>query len=304
MYLNENKYDNFFQTYANKYNHDWLLLKAQVKQESAFIPNAVSSVGAQGLSQVMPKTWLEWEDESPGIQNQFKDFDPFNPEDSIRVQAAYMRWLEDRVTSLVNDNVIEWTLAAYNWGIGNVIKQIQSKHHFDLAVLPTETKIYVKKILIYYDEYLKKKTELINDINMEPMGPEIIPSSKKNQELKMERITSVGKINAKETTDLLYGVGKILSSIKKSLGDDGKITGGDAFNFADDIIPLVNGVVGADKIPAEFADGYDEIEKSEMGIKLHEALEGVDPKDMNAVDAILNVVYSVQNALIVTGIIK
>lgn len=140
--------------------------------------------------------------------------------------------------------------------------------------------------------------------DLQPKGLEPIPAKKPELKIKMERITSVGKIDAKETTELLYGVGKVLNSIKASLDDDGKITGSDAFNFADDIIPAVNGIIGIDKIPAEFADGYDELEKANMGEKLHEALSSVHSKDLEAVEAVLGVIYAVQNALIVTGIMK
>lgn len=168
MLANENKYDDFFQKYAKKYSHDWLLLKAQVKQESRFNPKAVSPVGAKGLSQFMPKTWLEWEDETPGIQNQFRDYNPFNPEDSIRVQAAYMNWLRKIISANTKENILEWTLAAYNWGIGNVKKEIKNKIHFDLAVFPTETKIYVKKILAYYDEYKKSMDANKDSLKVKP----------------------------------------------------------------------------------------------------------------------------------------
>lgn len=38
---------------------DWLSWKAQLYQESKLDPNAESSVGAQGLAQIMPKTWID-----------------------------------------------------------------------------------------------------------------------------------------------------------------------------------------------------------------------------------------------------
>jgi soluble lytic murein transglycosylase-like protein len=155
---NENLYDPIFKRYAQKYGHDWLLLKAQVKQESAFKPDAVSPVGAQGLSQFMPKTWLEWEDETPGVQDLKKDFDPFNPEDSIRVQAAYMNWLRQRILKQLGnaDQLIEWQLAAYNWGIGNVEKKMKDSKNYYLIerTLPLETKDYVRNILLYYRTYI------------------------------------------------------------------------------------------------------------------------------------------------------
>ncbi len=55
----EDRYDSLFQFYAGQKAIDWLLLKAQVKRESAFDPNARSPVGAVGLAQFMPATWDE-----------------------------------------------------------------------------------------------------------------------------------------------------------------------------------------------------------------------------------------------------
>lgn len=150
MLANENKYDELFKKYAKKYKLDWLLLKAQVKQESRFDPNAVSPAGAKGLSQFMDKTWLEWEDESPGIQNKFKDYDLFNPEDFIRAQAAYMAWLIKQFDGHINK-----ALAAYNWGIGNV-KKLLSISEFEavFAQMPKETRTYVSRINKYHKAYL------------------------------------------------------------------------------------------------------------------------------------------------------
>lgn len=152
---NENKYDDLFKKYAKKNDVDWLLLKAQVKQESRFNPSAVSPSGAKGLSQFMDKAWLEWEDETPGIQNKFKDYDPFNPEDSIRVQAAYMSWLIKQF-----NGHIKKALAAYNWGIGNV-KRLLSVSDFEIVLLqmPKETQKYLMKIDQYYKEYLQKNKD-------------------------------------------------------------------------------------------------------------------------------------------------
>ena len=62
------KYDGLFKKYGAANNIDWLLLKAQVKAESNFNPNAKSPVGALGLAQFMKATWLEWQDGTPGIQ--------------------------------------------------------------------------------------------------------------------------------------------------------------------------------------------------------------------------------------------
>lgn len=156
--VNENKYDDIFKKYGASNNFDWLLLKAQVKAESNFNPNAVSPVGAKGLSQFMTKTWLEWEDGSPGIQNQNRDFDPFNPDDSIRVQACYMNYLKKQMSKLMPNNsyIIEWSLSCYNYGIGLCTKLIKENNNFNeqKSKLPKETRDYVERIMKYYRTYI------------------------------------------------------------------------------------------------------------------------------------------------------
>ena len=50
------KYDAWIQEFSALYKLPWKLVKAQVWQESAFDPSAVSPCGAQGLLQLMPET--------------------------------------------------------------------------------------------------------------------------------------------------------------------------------------------------------------------------------------------------------
>lgn len=147
----EDRYDSLFQYYSEKEGFppgDWLYFKAQVKAESAFNPDAVSPVGARGLAQFMPYTWKEWQDGTPGIQTvveRMKLVDPRDPEDAIRTQIWYMKWLLARVTTWAS------AFAAYNWGIGNVLKVWQDPQW--RTRLPRETKDYLVRIEDYYKEY-------------------------------------------------------------------------------------------------------------------------------------------------------
>ncbi|MGJ9374390.1 transglycosylase SLT domain-containing protein [Nesterenkonia sp. CF4.4] len=89
------------------------VLAAQIDQESGWNPDAVSSVGAQGLTQFMPATW----DTHGG------GGDPFDPDDAIAAQGRYMGVLWDEVEPYAGDDErthIELTLAAYNAGPGAV----------------------------------------------------------------------------------------------------------------------------------------------------------------------------------------
>ena len=117
---------------AEKYGIDYGLLYAQVKKESAFDPIAVSACGARGLMQIMPDT---------GIKDLgMKEADFFDPAKNLDAGARYLkrqykavrRMIENMPPSSVNDCSADcyWrlALAAYNGGLGYVIKAINLCH--------------------------------------------------------------------------------------------------------------------------------------------------------------------------------
>ena len=69
------KYDALIKAAQSTYLNgvDWRLFKAQLAQESALNPIAVSYVGAQGIAQFMPRTWQEVKNdlEYPNIATPF-----------------------------------------------------------------------------------------------------------------------------------------------------------------------------------------------------------------------------------------
>lgn len=114
---------------ARKHSVDGLLLAALVEAESSFLPNAVSPVGAVGLTQVMPAT-AQWLGTPRG---QLKD-----PGANLDVGARYLSRLLERF-----DGDLELALAAYNAGPTNVARYG--------GVPPfRETRNYVKKVLSIY----------------------------------------------------------------------------------------------------------------------------------------------------------
>lgn len=144
-----------------------------------------------------------------------------------------------------------------------------------------------------------------NEINFEDIKPRPMETieSNLNKPKPMERIITMGKLSAKETTEMLVALGKLASSVKLSLAD-GKFQPSDAINFIDDFIPLVNALTGAGVIPAEFKDGYDPIEQDEMGSALAGALDGFEGNIPELAKAGLQVLFAVQNFLIAAGVIK
>ena len=111
-------YDEIFQQVAQKYGLDWRLMVEQCFRESRFDPLAVGAASDMGLMQIVPATWDEW-------ATKIGVYDPFDPESNITVAGAYLAWIRDQ---LAKAGRLEpyWMLAAYNWGIGNVLTLLKS----------------------------------------------------------------------------------------------------------------------------------------------------------------------------------
>jgi soluble lytic murein transglycosylase-like protein len=122
--------DSAIEQAAARHNVDPNLVRAVVKVESNFNPNAVSRKGAMGLMQLMPAT-----------ARQLKVSNPFDPEQNV---DAGVRHLKQLLESYNGD--IKLTLAAYNAGAGAVARSAGVPRY-------AETQNYVRRIThLYYGE--------------------------------------------------------------------------------------------------------------------------------------------------------
>jgi soluble lytic murein transglycosylase-like protein len=120
--------DNAIQQAAARHNVDPNLVRAVVKVESNFNPNAVSRKGAMGLMQLMPST-----------ARQLNVTNPFDPEQNV---DAGVRHLKQLLESYGGD--VTLTLAAYNAGAGAVARSSGVPRY-------AETQNYVRRITnLYY----------------------------------------------------------------------------------------------------------------------------------------------------------
>ena len=96
----ERKFDGLIVKYSEKYRVEPFLVKAIIRAESMFDPDAMSGAGAEGLMQLMPETGERF-----GVK------DLTDPEQNIKGGTAYIRWLLDYFKG---DSKL--AIAAYNCG--------------------------------------------------------------------------------------------------------------------------------------------------------------------------------------------
>jgi len=125
-----NRYDSYIAEAARKYDVPFSLIKAIIRVESDYDPNAVSHAGARGLMQIMPGTARDL-----GVT------DSFDPRENILGGVRYLKKLLTRFRGS-----IPLALAAYNAGPGRVgpLREVP-----DIE----ETQCFVRKVTDYFYSY-------------------------------------------------------------------------------------------------------------------------------------------------------
>jgi len=126
------RYDDLITEASKKHGVSFSLLKALIKIESDFNPQAISSAGAKGLMQIMPENIR-----ALNIK------DPFDPWENIMGGARYLKQLITRF-----NGKLPMALAAYNAG-PNVVDRYKRIPPFK------ETEDFVEKVMKYYSIFKK-----------------------------------------------------------------------------------------------------------------------------------------------------
>ncbi len=143
-------YSALVKKYAEENGVDPFLLFALIREESWFNNEAVSSSGALGLMQVMPKTASSVTNNHDINRNSM-----FDPELNISIGSKFFSDLLKRF-----DGNIIYAIASYNAGPNAVTKWVKERSAFDLDefvedIPYKETRDYVKKVFSSYKEYMR-----------------------------------------------------------------------------------------------------------------------------------------------------
>ncbi|MEE3451126.1 MAG: lytic transglycosylase domain-containing protein [Acutalibacteraceae bacterium] len=149
------KYESYVEKYSKEFDVDKCLVYSIIKNESNFDPDAVSSVGAIGLMQLMPETFT-W------LQNYRTDFMPdklmdsnklYDPKVNIEYGVYLLRYLLE-----FYDGNTSLAVCAYNAGTGAVDNwlaegTISSDNVLAENVPYPETSNYLEKVISSIDKY-------------------------------------------------------------------------------------------------------------------------------------------------------
>src|SRR5690349_1648425 len=145
------RHEDIIRQQAHDKGLDPALIAAVIYTESHFRDGQVSAAGAQGLMQLTPATARYIARKSGGTQ--FVVDDLGTPQVNIAYGAYYLRYLLRRY-----DGNVDFALAAYNAGEGNVDRWIADARAHERALTVTaipysETRAYVQRVLMVRGQY-------------------------------------------------------------------------------------------------------------------------------------------------------
>ena len=128
--VNYLRFESLIHQAARRHQVDAALVKAVIRTESYFNPNATSRVGASGLMQLMPQTAEKY-----GVT------DLYSPKQNIEAGVKHLKYLLERYPDKLSH-----VLAAYNAGEHAVDK-------YNGIPPYNETRDYVKKVMRFLEVY-------------------------------------------------------------------------------------------------------------------------------------------------------
>jgi len=128
--------------YSKKYGLDSSLVASVINIESSYDANAISSVGAMGLMQILPSTAYDIADR---LDMDFEISQIYDEEINLELGCFYLSYL----LNMFDYNTIN-ALCAYNWGLSNV-KDWINKGNVDAS--GTITNIPIKETYNYIKKY-------------------------------------------------------------------------------------------------------------------------------------------------------
>lgn len=144
------EYVDLIRQYAGENNIPPAYVAAVIMAESSYRPEAVSSVNAQGLMQILPSTagWIAGKFDESYVEGSL-----FVPETNIKYGCWYLGFLMDRY-----DGSMKCASSAYHAGQGTVDKWLEDPMYSSdgktLDRIPSDvTGTYVERVLKYYEKY-------------------------------------------------------------------------------------------------------------------------------------------------------
>ena len=143
-------YDKLIRKHSAELGWDWRMLASVLYQESRFSIGSTSFRGAQGLMQVMPATG-----------KYYKVDNLLDPEQNIIVGTSHLKRLQNmfKKAGIEGDELIKFTLAAYNAGEGRIIdcRNLAASKNYDNTVWEEIVKIIpmMREDSILEDEAVK-----------------------------------------------------------------------------------------------------------------------------------------------------